>query len=50
MLMVKTVLAKLLLAYEVIPAARDHKPVAAAEVVIKPANGVVIRLTKRELN
>lgn len=44
MLIMKTVLAKILIAYDISPAIPVHKPVVAAEAVAKPANGIRIRL------
>lgn len=44
MLIMKTVLAKILMAYEVFPTTPAHKPVVAAEAVAKPANGILIKL------
>lgn len=44
MLVMKTVLAKVIMAYEINPTVPAHVPVIAAEAVLKPANGIKIIL------
>lgn len=44
MLIIKTVLAKILMTYRILPTIPAHKPIIAAETVAKPANGVRVRI------
>lgn len=44
MLVMKTILAKIVMAYKIKPTVPAHEPIIAAEAVGKPANGVKIIL------